>query len=411
MVILLAATAGFILLAVAFAGGDQTLFLPAPLSSSHARFESDCAACHKPWKGVEESFCLDCHDRALANDTHSDKKMTRRIKASPPENLKNPGCLTCHQEHRNVKSGGYTGPAGLCVTCHSKLTPHPGLDMAGASMSCQKGGCHTYHSNITPDEIAKTDIDRLLPKTRVVLAAAPASQNRLDVAELAKMTNAPFYRKKPTITSRYEISKHFGFEATCDRCHRSKNGAIDFSPKISVCEKCHKSVTDTFVRGSHGAGGGMGAGLFGQPLGTVVGCGSCHDSHSLMMDEARIEACEKCHDSDHVKNYRGSSHYRYLVDPVFANKPQSGVDCAGCHMPRLKELGGATDHNESVSVSSKEQMARTVCAKCHGLYFSLKSLYNKVIVTSNFTYSPKGSTEGVDYTFRSVNKRERETRP
>lgn len=405
-IILFCAVAGFIGLLAAFKGAATTLFLHAPLSSAHARLEADCQACHEPWNGATSEKCLSCHKRNLAHDTHSKERLINPVKAKPVDRLKEASCIECHREHQPVKASGYTGPEGLCAKCHPPESLPPGRHFSGEKGSCQKAGCHRYHTNITYREIAYGNRLRFLQTSKIIAKKEPAPYKKLDINELERMRKDSFYSVKPAVTSRYEISRHSGGEATCGSCHKSENGSVELAPKVTVCLPCHKTETKTFLNGAHGAAErshNTGA-FFGHETGERVTCGSCHDSHSLRLEDARIKACEKCHDSAHSKSYRGSGHYRYLSDPTFASKKLTGVDCAGCHMPRLHETGGATDHNESLSVSTKERMARTVCVQCHGLYFSLSSLYNDIIVTSNFTYSPKSGTEQIEYAFRNTKK-------
>jgi formate-dependent nitrite reductase cytochrome c552 subunit len=128
-----------------------------------------------------------------------------------------------------------------------------------------------------------------------------------------------------------------------------------------------------------------------------MGCGACHDSHSLRLENAGKAACLECHTDTHARNYEKSGHNRYLTDPVLENKPMTGVDCAGCHMPRLAELGGYTDHNETLSSSSRETMALTVCANCHGLRFALMAVYDIGTTLSNFTTAPSNTPHGIGY--------------
>ena len=411
-IILFSAIALFFCLLAAFSGADKTLYLHAPLSDAHARLEADCEACHEPWTGPTDEKCLVCHSRNLTYDTHSKKVLANPQKAKPIDRLLDADCVDCHREHQEVKTSGYTGPENLCKRCHPPESLPPGRHFSGEKGSCQRIGCHSYHTNLTQREITHGDMSRLLEATKIVATEPHKPYRKLNKKEMAEMKANPFYSAKPAVTSRYEISKHNGTEATCKRCHRKENGPLDSSPGASVCRDCHKTQTDSFLTGAHGAkerSNDSSLSLFGHNTGVKVTCGSCHDSHSLRLEEARIKACKTCHDSVHSKNYLGSGHYRYLSDPVFQSKKLTGVDCAGCHMPRLHETGGATDHNESLSASTKEAMARTVCVKCHGLYFSLSSLYNDIIVSSNFTYSPKNGTDEIEYAFRNKMDRSRQS--
>ena len=93
---------------------------PGPLVHAHTD-AAVCADCHAPWRQVNDTMCLQCHD------------------FSNPENLRpalrfheaNKYCLRCHVEHRGEKADisrmDHTLLNGnlLCSQCH--LDPHSGL--------------------------------------------------------------------------------------------------------------------------------------------------------------------------------------------------------------------------------------------------------------------------------------------
>jgi hypothetical protein len=226
----------------------------------------------------------------------------------------------------------------------------------------------------------------------------PVAPQRKPLApeETAKMKASRFYKNNPLVSARYEIGAHFGTQATCARCHGDEGRDSALAPGVKVCADCHEHQVKTFVTGRHGAPDVVEGGALARQS-KKMGCGACHDAHSLRLENAVKDACLKCHADTHALNYEKSSHNRYLTDPVFEGKPMTGVDCAGCHMPRRAELDGYTDHNETLSSSSMETMALTVCSNCHGLRFALMALYNSETVRSNFTTAPPKPTRGIEY--------------
>jgi hypothetical protein len=392
-----------VVIAAAFLGVDRTLFLPAPTTHAHQRVEAACAACHLPWEGPTAEQCLTCHERTLATDTHSPAVLAAPKNAGAIEAVNRDGCLACHKEHRESIGKGYTGPPDLCRQCHVKEKGANQFHKDTPDDSCATAGCHSFHSNLAADQINNAQLNRLHPVSKTIDPPPHAIARALSRQDIIEMRKGDYYQRNPIIAARYELSKHFGTEATCLHCHETPSGGVDNSPPVDACKKCHKAASETFVSGAHGAAerviqeGGLG----GRKV-IPIGCGSCHDAHSLMLENARVNACLECHQTEHAKNYPGSGHARYLTDPVFTNNPLTGIDCAGCHMPHLPELLGHVDHNESLTVSSKERMANHVCSRCHGLYFSLSSLYNEMIVESNFTYTPRHPGEGVEYMFRNL---------
>jgi hypothetical protein len=235
------------------------------------------------------------------------------------------------------------------------------------------------------------------PASQTTPKPEPAPTPRITPEEIGKMKSGRFYINNPVVSARYEIGAHFGTQATCSRCHGDESRSSSLKPDVKVCADCHDRQVKTFLTGRHGAPDGVEGGFLAGAQAEKMGCGACHDAHSLRLESAGTAACLKCHESEHAGNYEQSSHNRYLTDPVFENKPMTGVDCAGCHMPRLAELGGYTDHNETISSASKEKMALTICSRCHGLRFALMALYDVETIRSNFTAVPSKAPHGIEY--------------
>ncbi|MBI4666849.1 MAG: cytochrome c3 family protein [Nitrospinae bacterium] len=387
----------------AFAGAGRTQFLPAPLASAHARFGYGCPLCHEPWRGPTQTMCLKCHARGLYQDSHPSGKLASSAKAQTPPELRGLTCMDCHGEHRPTAPKAYTGPDGLCEKCHE-----PGQINQDHSRfsgdSCVNPGCHTYHSSMKPDKLAESGNVTLKAITEICPKPAPAKQYAITAEEVVKMRSSRFFKDNLVVAAQYEISAHYGTSATCAKCHAAYLGVVDEKPEITVCAPCHETQVDTYVTGRHGAPDMAVSPVFSDSA--RMGCGACHDAHNLRLEKAGGEACQTCHKETHAANFEKSGHNRYLTDPVFAEKALKGVNCAGCHMPRLMELNGHTDHNETVSASSKERMALDVCSRCHGLGFSLQSLYDAEVVKSAFTYRPLLSVEGLTYLFELAEKRQ-----
>ncbi len=392
-----------IALVTAFNGYDPTIFFPGSSLSAHERFGAACQLCHDPFNGPAEEKCVGCHEMALRYDTHSKKILARPVKAVIPEGMKSLRCLDCHKEHSVSGEHRYSGPVDLCGKCHKP----PKLSASHKNYSeqtCRSEACHNYHSSLSREDRLKTDKSRIKKASRVVLVEKKTGGLRLSDVKIKTMKSDPFYRSDKAIAAKYEIGPHYGTEATCARCH-TVNGGTELKPPPEVCKKCHEPEVVTFLKGGHGAfeGSYLRAGLAG---GVRVTCGACHDPHSLKSDGAGLYACIECHEGKHVDWYLRSGHNRYITDPVFADNPLKGAICSECHMPRIAELDGATLHNESVTVSSNIVMAKIVCEKCHGLRFSLRSLYDEKSLLSSFTYSPTGERTALTLWFERADGKE-----
>lgn len=386
------AVMAFVSLAAAMAGMAPSLYRPADVFSGHRAFSTACQACHAPWAGPQDARCLGCHGRFAAQGPHALQPRARPAKAAVPASLNNAGCVTCHREHRSADVNGYTGPARLCVECHpaGRLNPlHKGYQPE----SCALASCHSYHANL-PSQAAR-DTERMLSASMIVARAAPAEvKDREPAASFEAMYASAFYRNNPAVAAQYVISPHNG-AVTCDGCHRA-SGDFEPRPPLTVCRRCHERQGSTYFEGLHGAGFRFAS---GAPDGAP--CGACHDGHAASLKESRRGACLRCHVAEHTAAYEKSGHSRYLTDPALFNKPMTGVDCAGCHLPRRAEFEGATDHNETLAASSRELMASVVCARCHGVGFALAALYQPDGARSSFIHSPSQTPPGLAHARRA----------
>ncbi len=387
------------LLVISFTGGDTAAYLPAPLSSAHARFTHACEGCHDPWNGAATEGCMACHQRRLANDLHGADRLEKGRKTPVYATMPTLACADCHREHRPTTAGGFTGPADFCSGCHpmvAMVDAHPDLPMELTSTGCRVSGCHQYHQGVPAPLLAEAESIRIRAASDLVEPPTPEPEEPLAETKLAAMKESPFYRDHPIVTARYEIGAHYGGEATCDACHLI-DGRRTSHPPVSVCADCHKEETATFTQGRHGAAARFDlTGKKGPER--PVGCGDCHDAHSLKTGKARREACLVCHQEPHAVAYEKSSHWRRLSEPNFVLSPLKAPDCAGCHMPRREALHGGVDHDETLSTSPPERAVADVCIACHGLPFAWSALLDEKVVESNFTYPPAGTPSTLTYT-------------
>ena len=70
---------------------------PGRLSTAHAFLQDDCAACHTPVEGVEDTNCVACH----ANETVLVQRQPTAFHASIAGAH---NCVACHKEHDSVNS-------------------------------------------------------------------------------------------------------------------------------------------------------------------------------------------------------------------------------------------------------------------------------------------------------------------
>jgi hypothetical protein len=97
---------------------DRRVFQAGPVSTAHAMFNNDCAACHtesfqalkRLWHGseglpsVKDESCKNCHDGAPHHE----------------QQVSSPNCASCHREHRGRAVLAQVAD-GHCTACHADL--------------------------------------------------------------------------------------------------------------------------------------------------------------------------------------------------------------------------------------------------------------------------------------------------
>ncbi|MGH9364599.1 MAG: hypothetical protein ACRD1B_04960 [Thermoanaerobaculia bacterium] len=117
---------------------------PGPTSTSHATFETRCAACHAP--KVSDVRCESCHDPQATNryqnaahvwSAKQDRAAVARAAAL--------GCVLCHTEHRGRDLGDLRMSDFDCRSCHfGSLEKHPEFRLLKTGTG-QAEGMHFSH--------------------------------------------------------------------------------------------------------------------------------------------------------------------------------------------------------------------------------------------------------------------------
>ncbi len=206
---------------------------PGSLVQGHAELDTDCFACHSPWRGAASERCAKCHllpDIGLRT-TKGAPLDQRTIKTSFHQELIEQDCMACHSDHQGPKLTQRsrkpfshallrTAVRERCESCHAAPTDKVHRDL---SVSC--GQCHT--------------LERWKPAT-------------FDHALLAKsvLERCEGCHKAPT------DSLHRQFKGNCGQCHsqeRWKPATFDHDKYFVLdrdhntkCVTCHTS--DDYTR-------------------------------------------------------------------------------------------------------------------------------------------------------------------
>ncbi|MDO8355183.1 MAG: cytochrome C [Nitrospirota bacterium] len=275
----------------ALADNVETALMPGQVIEGHAKWEEDCAKCHKRFdKGAQNALCQDCH-KDIRKDVEQKQGSHGRFKGQRD-------CKSCHTEHK--------GRAENIAPMTDQTFDHERTDfpLKGAHANTKKVECKACHKSKAKYRDAPSDCYACHKKDDKHKENLGPACSDCHTEKNWKETAAKFNHDK----TRYPLrGKHI--DAKCQDCHaneRYKNTPMD-------CFSCHKK--DDKHKGQEG-----------------TKCEECHDDRSwkkspfdhnksrfpLMGKHAKIE-CKKCH-----------------LTPAFKDAP---LDCYACHKKDDKHKG------------------------------------------------------------------------
>jgi len=417
------ASAGLLLLLASYfmflPGMNKTFFMPGPSTEGHYQFEEKCDLCHKPFGGIKQKACNQCHgeELALANDSHKLRKFRdpRNTKNLDKINVKK--CRTCHKEHDldATRKMGVTVAKDFCIFCHEEIEKerptHKGLKFDGCT------ACHKYHDNTSLyEDFLIKHLDEKDTKETATVVSRNFSQlykkeNMKKATPLSKLENnaPPNAKFSNKILSDWASTNHAKSGVNCANCHLNKTDADNHmweqKPIIQNCKKCHESEVKHFLESRHGMRIAqkltpMKPGMARLPMNseeaeTVLDCNTCHPAHNYNTAFAAVDACLKCHTDKHSVNYKKSKHFQlFLAEQKNTMSKGVGVSCATCHFPReIMQINGndvvSVQHNQNTNLRPNQKQIRSVCMNCHGVGFSLDSLADQSLIQNNFSDKPE----------------------
>ena len=373
---------------------------------------------------------MNCHAEELkiADDSHPKSKFTDPRNADRVASLDARVCVTCHVEHKEeiTLAMGVTMPDDVCFKCHHDIAKDRPSHQGMAFNTCASAGCHNFHDNraLYEDFIAKhLDEPAVLESaknparadfvTYTSMSMYPLDEHPFKVLGIEDK-DAPSSLIDKDIEREWLETAHSQAGVNCSDCHML-GSPLDRTwvdkPEYTVCTQCHQQESKGFLAGKHGM-------RLAQKLSPMtpamarlemkkdahdkqLTCLSCHGAHRFDTRYAAVDACLGCHNDKHSLNYKNSRHYQLFAEARDADKGESGVSCATCHLPRAthKENGKAVilvQHNQNDNLRPNEKMIRSVCMNCHGLGFSIDALADPTIIATNFSGKPTLHIQSTD---------------
>ncbi len=325
-----------VLVSTAWADTVETAVMPGRVIEGHAKWEEDCAKCHKRFnKAAQTHLCQDCH-KEVRKDIEQKQGFHGRFKVQRE-------CRDCHTDHKGRTEN--IAPINEQTFNHSE-TDFP---LKGAHADTKKVECKACHKPKIKYRDAPSECYACHKKDdKHKGKLGPACADCHTEGSWKETTNK-FDHSKTRFLLR---GKHA--EVKCEDCHaneRYKNTPMDcyschkkddyhkgvFSPK---CETCHGEKdwkTSTFnhdkdtkypLKGKH----------------AKVKCESCHKKP--VASEKTPTACIACHQKDDK------------------HKGNFGPKCQTCHVETVWKTI-TFDHDRDTKYLLKGKHTTTKCESCH----------------------------------------------
>ena len=402
-------------------GADRRVFQPGPATAGHHQIEVACDRCHTPFGGVRQAACLDCHAAELesAADSHAASLFDDPRNAADLERIDVRECITCHTEHRPERTGpvGVTLPPDFCFPCHDTVAEDRPTHRGLPADTCASAGCHNYHDNrtlhadylVAHGEALQETFAGTLPPRETWVSWDDRERGPLSAADADGPPSSAGDRE---LVEAWAASAHAAAGVGCSDCHQPGEAAWTGRPSLAACAACHEREPEGFLGGRHGmrlaAGlGPLSPGLARLPMredarARSLGCGTCHDAHSVDVRRAAVDGCLTCHADEHSTAYPESPHGQLWARELSGEGVAgSGVSCASCHLPREpRRVAGreriVVEHNQNANLRPNEKMLREVCLRCHSLRLSIDALADPELIRRNFAGRPARRVESID---------------
>jgi len=324
---------------------------------------------------TEDEGCFECHgssqqiaDAAQAMDLKlTTERLAALVVVAPvAANVhKDLGCLTCHEQAREIPHPTGLLKGNLCASCHEDALKQVNAsihrdDAGGSETKAPCWACHTAH-NVLP----ATNPDSPMHPRNVAGRCLQCH----DKGEYLTGVHG------------YGVQRAgLDFAATCVSCHGSHNiqssrevGSRVKRRNVSVtCGECHSRVSQAYERSVHGAA------LREKDNPDVPTCVDCHEPHGTLDPQLvkwRLQSprmCGKCHDdkammgkyglstdvfSTYIADFHGTT--AELFRTTSPDQPLNQAVCYDCH--------GYHDV-ESVRASGHDNVQRRLLVRCQACH-------------------------------------------
>jgi hypothetical protein len=316
----------------AYAAGIESLVMPGKLIQGHAKYESECSRCHRPFsKGSQNVLCLDCHED-VSDDVKENKGFHGRTRAGKER------CSSCHDDHEGrdaivvqfsretfdheqtdyALKGAHAGTD--CVACHA----------IGKKYRSAEHRCFSCHST---DDIHRENLGEQCDDCHT---AQGWRRQDFDHDE----TDYALHGKHAEVAcNSCHVDQQYEDTATeCHACHRFND--VHAGRYGAGCADCHRE--EGWERISFDHDRNTDYPLTGKHL--KVACDTCHSDGSF--DSELGTDCVSCHRDDDV------------------HRERYGERCDSCHRTSGWEKM-VFDHDAKTDFLLRGRHDELLCSACH----------------------------------------------
>lgn len=318
--------AGYAALAlIAFFIIPRGSYQPGKLLAAHAGFDTQCAACHRPWHGVDNRGCIACHGDFSQNNPHGGYDVTdttdgliagKHLVVFKGNTL---SCLSCHSEHHGRAADVHVQAAFSCAWCHKHPTLRSVAKHGGPTLSRHESGnqmfqqpfnhyqhrllmglqaeafpkgfeCATCHQ---VNAVASGTADRMTI-TWAACVHCHANPQASDLGLPAALGQSPVALPYSGVVRTLHVNAVFNhsqahLQTPCAQCHLkvsdSANPGDENSLLISQCFTCHAHQEKAAVEQARSAS----APEARHPAIALI------EGIAMAAEERRVVACGQCH--------------------------------------------------------------------------------------------------------------------
>jgi len=343
----------------------ETLVMPGEVIAGHAKFESECSACHEAFsRERQNSLCTDCH-----TEIGADQFVKRGYHGLYSDALNNE-CASCHVEHKgrdanviNLDVDTFDHLATdfallgehettVCDDCHEPLQKY--RDAPSTCIGCHRSDdvheeglgedCASCHNSV---DWAQVEFDHSA-ETSFLLDGAHTEAACVDCHIDQIFTDTP---------------------VECVACH--KDDDVHENRNGDVCSDCHSTTnwedsffdhnrqTDFVLSGQHQSVDCAACHVSAElPGDTCINCHSDDDAHEGLLGAA----CADCHNSTEWQ--ASLFDHQTTRFPLFGGHVE--VACQSCHVNELKQnLPGVTCIDCHADDDPHDGQLGDDCASCH----------------------------------------------